>query len=74
MQLAINQSGSSQVSLWRCSGLVETTPTVVDGVMYITEPTGTVTALDNPISYGVGDKQHIAVAAGNAIYTFNTPC
>ena len=30
----------------RNSGIVETTPIVADGVMYITEPPSTVTALD----------------------------
>src|SRR5215510_7504347 len=47
----INRQNIGQLKLaWvyqmRNSGIVETTPIVADGVMYITEPPSTVTALD----------------------------
>src|SRR5579863_4572982 len=42
----ITQLKPAWVYQMRNSGIVETTPIVADGVMYITEPPSTVTALD----------------------------
>src|SRR5215471_17005062 len=42
----VGQLKTAWVYQMRNSGIVETTPIVADGVMYITEPPSTVTALD----------------------------
>jgi glucose dehydrogenase len=42
----VTQLKPAWVYQMRNSGIVETTPIVADGVMYITEPPSTVTALD----------------------------
>lgn len=77
---------------WVCQirggGQFQTSPLVVDGVMYVTEPPTRVATLDaltgrplwefqtggavaaNPVSFLIAGRQHVAIAAGQALFVF----